>query len=86
VQGGERSVDAPSLHLHPADQLSHRRHRDGAFAHHADPRHSEAQVAELVDALVDVWRTIGLEFVKAEILPMRRAKRDLSIRNAPIRK
>jgi 5-aminolevulinate synthase len=38
------------------------------------PRHSEAQVAELVDALVDVWRTLGLEFVKAEILPMRRAR------------
>ena len=38
------------------------------------PRHTEAQVAELVDALVDVWRTIGLEFVKAQILPMRRAK------------
>jgi 5-aminolevulinate synthase len=38
------------------------------------PRHSEAQVAELVDAMVDVWRTLGLEFVRAEILPMRRAK------------
>ena len=38
------------------------------------PRHTEAQVAELVDAMVDVWRTLGLEFVKAQILPMRRAK------------
>ena len=36
LQGGERPVDAPPRHLHPADQLSDRRHRHGAAAHHAD--------------------------------------------------
>jgi 5-aminolevulinate synthase len=38
------------------------------------PRHTEAHVAELVEALVDVWTTLGLKFVEARILPMRRAK------------
>jgi len=37
------------------------------------PRHTEAHVAELVEALVDVWHTLGLEFVEARILPLRRA-------------
>jgi len=36
------------------------------------PRHTEAHVAELVDALVDVWKSLGLGFVEAQILPMRR--------------
>jgi len=36
------------------------------------PRHTEAHVAELVEALVDVWRTLGLEFVESRILPLRR--------------
>jgi 5-aminolevulinate synthase len=37
------------------------------------PRHTEAHVAELVEALVDVWRTLDLPFVEAQILPIRRA-------------
>jgi 5-aminolevulinate synthase len=36
------------------------------------PRHTEVHVAELVEALVDVWRTLGLEFVEPRILPLRR--------------
>ena len=40
------------------------------------PRHTEAHVAELVDALVDVWKTLGLGFVEAQILPMRRPARE----------
>src|SRR5271155_3242145 len=36
------------------------------------PRHTEAHVAELVEALVDVWHTLGLAFVEARILPLRR--------------
>jgi 5-aminolevulinate synthase len=36
------------------------------------PRHTEAHVAELVEALVDVWSTLGLKFVEAQILPLRR--------------
>jgi 5-aminolevulinate synthase len=39
------------------------------------PRHTEALVAELVEALVDVWRTLGLQFVESKILPMRRPTR-----------
>ncbi len=37
------------------------------------PRHTEAHVAELVEALVDVWRTLDLPFQQAQILPLRRA-------------
>jgi 5-aminolevulinate synthase len=37
------------------------------------PRHTEAHVAELVEALVDVWRTLKLPFAAAEIVPLRRA-------------
>jgi 5-aminolevulinate synthase len=36
------------------------------------PRHTEAQLAELVEALVDVWRTLGLPFAAAEVVPLRR--------------
>ena len=37
------------------------------------PRHSEAQVASLVEALVDVWTTLGLPFEEARVVPLRRA-------------
>ena len=36
VQGGERHAARAPRHLHPADQLSDRRARHGAAAHHAD--------------------------------------------------
>ncbi len=36
------------------------------------PAHSEAQVAELVEALVDVWKTLGLRFEEAKIIPLHR--------------
>ena len=38
------------------------------------PRHTEAHVAELVEALVDVWRTLKLPFVEAQVIPLRRTK------------
>jgi 5-aminolevulinate synthase len=38
------------------------------------PRHSEAHLAELVEALVDVWKTLGLPFAQAQVLPLRRDK------------
>jgi len=38
------------------------------------PRHTEAHVAELVEALVDVWRTLDLPFVETKVLPLRQAK------------
>ena len=38
------------------------------------PRHTEAHVAELVEALVDVWRTLGLPLAESKILPFRRAE------------
>jgi 5-aminolevulinate synthase len=37
------------------------------------PAHSEAQVAELVEALVDVWKTLKLRFEEAKIIPLQRA-------------
>ena len=38
------------------------------------PRHSEALVSNLVEALVDVWKTLGLPFAQAQILQLRRRK------------
>ena len=38
------------------------------------PRHTEEGVSELVEALVDVWKTLALPFAEAQILPLRRAK------------
>lgn len=35
------------------------------------PRHTQAHVAELVEALVDVWTTLGLEFVEPKVIPLR---------------
>jgi 5-aminolevulinate synthase len=37
------------------------------------PAHSEAQVAELVEALVDVWRALGLKFEEARVIPLFRS-------------
>src|SRR5271155_4615967 len=37
------------------------------------PRHTEAHLAELVGALVDVWRSLDLPFNEAEIVPLHRA-------------
>ena len=49
------------------------------------PRHDEAHVAELVEALVDVWSTLRLPFVEAKVIPLRpRAKPPR--RTAPIRR
>ena len=36
------------------------------------PAHREAQVAELVEALVDVWKTLGLGFEEARVIPFAR--------------
>jgi 5-aminolevulinate synthase len=36
------------------------------------PRHEDAHVAELVEALVDVWETLGLPFEESKIIPMHR--------------
>jgi 5-aminolevulinate synthase len=35
------------------------------------PRHTDEQIAQLVEALVDVWRTLKLPFNSAEIVPLR---------------
>jgi 5-aminolevulinate synthase len=37
------------------------------------PMHNEGQVAELVEALVDVWKTLGLRFEEAKVIPLQRA-------------
>jgi 5-aminolevulinate synthase len=39
------------------------------------PRHNEKHVAELVEAIVDVWQTLGLPFTEAEIIPLRRGRK-----------
>jgi 5-aminolevulinate synthase len=40
------------------------------------PAHSEAQVADLVESLVDVWTTLGLRFEPAKVIPLRPAAMD----------
>ena len=37
------------------------------------PRHTQAHVGELVEALVDVWKTLKLPFVEAKVVPLRPA-------------
>ncbi len=37
------------------------------------PRHTEAHLAALVEALVDVWRTVGLPFTAAKVIPLQKA-------------
>ncbi len=38
------------------------------------PRHTEAGVSELVEALVDVWKALDLPFTQAQVIPLRRPK------------
>jgi 5-aminolevulinate synthase len=38
------------------------------------PRHTQAHIAELVEALVDVWRTLGLPFGDEQASPLRPVK------------
>jgi 5-aminolevulinate synthase len=38
------------------------------------PRHNEAHVSDLVEALVDVWRTLKLPLTEAQIIPLRPAR------------
>ena len=38
------------------------------------PRHNEAHVSSLVEALVDVWKALGLPFARAQIVPLRRRR------------
>jgi 5-aminolevulinate synthase len=41
------------------------------------PAHSEAQVADLVESLVDVWNALGLPFTESKVIPLfRHAARD----------
>ena len=38
------------------------------------PRHNEAHVSSLVEALVDVWKALGLPFTTAQFVPLRRRR------------
>ena len=40
------------------------------------PRHTEAQVADLVEALVDVWKALDLPFAAPKLIPFRRPAED----------
>ena len=42
------------------------------------PRHSEAHVSELVEAVVDVWKTLGLPFATAKVIPLQKAAAELN--------
>jgi 5-aminolevulinate synthase len=41
------------------------------------PRHSEADVSNLVEALVDVWKTLDLPFKTAQIVPLSHRRRSV---------
>ena len=43
------------------------------------PLHSEAQVADLVELLVDVWRALKLPFETAKVIPLRFAAKDSAL-------
>jgi 5-aminolevulinate synthase len=38
------------------------------------PRHNEGHVSSLVEALVDVWKALGLPFRTAQMVPLRRRR------------
>lgn len=40
------------------------------------PRHDEAHVVDLVEAVVDVWSTLGLPFTEAKVIPLRPRRTD----------
>ena len=37
------------------------------------PRHTEAHLSDLVEALVDVWKAVGLPFTTAKVIPLQKA-------------
>ena len=43
------------------------------------PLHSDAQVADLVESLVDVWRALKLPFETAKVIPLRFAAKDSAL-------
>jgi 5-aminolevulinate synthase len=53
------------------NQLSDSPDREGASAHHPTPRHNETHVSALVEAFVNVWKTLDLPFLPARILTLR---------------
>ena len=73
---GERAPARPALDLHPADQLSDGRQGDRAAAHHPDAGAQRGAGRRLVESLVDVWKTLGLRFEAAKVIPLRPAARE----------
>ena len=49
------------------------------------PRHTEAHVAALTEALVDVWRTLGLPFAEAQERPLPAKSSDLHCTHPPLK-
>ena len=73
VQGGERSPDAPAPSTSSRSTIRPSR-SDGTAAHHADSAPYRGASDDLVEALVDVWKTVGLPLTEAKILPLRPRK------------
>ncbi len=47
------------------------------------PRHAEAQVGDLVEALVDVWKALDLPVREPKVMPFRRAAAEPAVCDYP---